>query len=230
MERVLISNVESSYGSKKVLRDINICAKQGECVGIVGANGSGKSTLLNILSGLRLKYKGNIYFDGQLVTHKNAKKMFISYIGYVPQENNLISELSVKDNLLIWYQDKKCLEYEVNEGFLNKLGIREMYNIKVNKLSGGMKKRVSIACAMAGNPSILILDEPGAALDLPGKDDIRKYLVMYKQMGGTVIIATHEESDLDICDKIYALNKGESREIDKCLRGEALLRKINYKE
>ena len=60
MERVLISNVESSYGSKKVLRDINICAKQGECVGIVGANGSGKSTLLNILSGLRLKYKGNI--------------------------------------------------------------------------------------------------------------------------------------------------------------------------
>lgn len=230
MERVLISNVESSYGSKKVLRDINICAKQGECVGIVGANGSGKSTLLNILSGLRLKYKGNIYFDGQLVTHKNAKKMFISYIGYVPQENNLISELSVKDNLLIWYQDKKCLEYEVNKGFLNKLGIREMYNIKVNKLSGGMKKRVSIACAMAGNPSILILDEPGAALDLPGKDDIRKYLVMYKQMGGTVIIATHEESDLDICDKIYALSKGESREIDKCLRGDDLLKEINYKE
>ena len=81
--------------------------------------------------------------------------------------------------------------------------------------------------ALAGNPVILILDEPDAALDLPGKADIRRYLAMYRQMGGTIILATHDETDLNLCDRVFALNGGMSREIDKTLRGDALLEQIS---
>ena len=230
MERISSSNIVSSYGKKIVLNGVNISAQAGQCVGIVGANGCGKSTLLNILSGLRRPDKGDIFFDGQRAYNKKNNKIFTAYVGYVPQENNLIPELTVKDNLIIWYRNKDYLEHEVKNGFLQTFGIENMYNMKAGTLSGGMKKRVSIACALAGNPPILILDEPDAALDLPGKDDIRNYLVMYKQMGGTLLLATHEESDLDICDRIYTLCNGKCKEIDKSIRGKALIQEINNKE
>ena len=230
MERILASGIESAYGRKNVLMGVDLAADAGQCVGIVGANGCGKSTLLNILAGLRDAKTGNIFFDGQRAEGRAARRLFQSYTGYVPQENNLIPELSVKDNLLIWYRDRRLLACELQEGFLRILGVDKMLLLKAGKLSGGMKKRVSIGCALAGNPPILILDEPDAALDLPGKADIRRYLILYKQRGGTILLATHEESDLDICDRIYALKGGRSREIDRTLRGEELLKRIMDKE
>lgn len=223
MERLQAVNIASSYGRKKVLCGVNIAAGAGQCVGIVGTNGCGKSTLLNILAGLRKADGGDIYFDGNPA---KGRQLFISYTGYVPQESNLIPELSVMDNLRLWYQDAEALRQSLEQGFLKALGVDRMCRLKAGKLSGGMKKRVSIGCALAGNPPILILDEPDAALDLPGKADIRKYLGMYKQMGGTVLIATHDESDLELCDRVFALSGGASKEIDRALRGEALLNQI----
>lgn len=230
MERILASGIESAYGRKTVLAGVDIAADAGQCIGIVGANGCGKSTLLNILAGLRDAKAGDIFFDGQKAQGRAGRRLFQGYTGYVPQENNLVPELSVKDNLLIWYRDRQLLARELQEGFLKVLGVDGMLSMKAGKLSGGMKKRVSIGCALAGNPPILILDEPDAALDLPGKADIRSYLILYKQRGGTILLATHEESDLDICDKIYALKGGRSKEIDRTLRGEELLKRMNDKE
>ena len=123
MERILVSDIVSSYGRRKVLNGVNICAHQGQCVGIVGANGCGKSTFFNILAGLRKADSGEIFFDGQKADKKNCKKLFNTYTGYVPQENNLIPELTVKDNLMIWYKDKVLLENELKNGFLQQFGI-----------------------------------------------------------------------------------------------------------
>ena len=223
MERIQAVNITSAYGKKRVLCGVNLSAGAGQCVGIVGTNGCGKSTLLNILSGLRKVDEGEIYFDGIKV---QGRKEFVDHVGYVPQESNLIPELSVMDNLRLWYKDANALRQSMEQGFLKALGIDSMCRLKTGKLSGGMRKRVSIGCALSGNPPILILDEPDAALDLPGKAEIRKYLGMYKQMGGTILIATHDEADLALCDRIYALNRGTSAEIDRSLRGEALLRAI----
>lgn len=223
MERLQAVNIASSYGRKKVLCGVNITAGAGQCVGIVGTNGCGKSTLLNILAGLRKADGGDIYFDGNPA---QGRQFFIRYVGYVPQESNLIPELSVMDNLRLWYQDAEMLRQSLAQGFLQALGVGQMCRLKAGKLSGGMRKRVSIGCALAGNPPVLILDEPDAALDLPGKADIRKYLCMYKQMGGTILLATHDEIDLDLCDRVFALNSGASKEIDRTLRGEALLNEI----
>lgn len=223
MERLQAVNIASSYGRKKVLCDVSITADAGQCVGIVGTNGCGKSTLLNILSGLRKADEGDIYFDG---TRAQGRQPFVRFVGYVPQENNLIPELCVMDNLRLWYQDAGMLQQSLEQGFLRVLGVDRMCRMRAGKLSGGMKKRVSIGCALAGNPPVLILDEPDAALDLPGKADIRRYLGMYKQMGGTILLATHDEIDLELCDRVYALNRGRSKEIDRALRGEELLNEI----
>jgi ABC-type multidrug transport system ATPase subunit len=105
-----------------------------------------------------------------------------------------------------------------------------MCNIKVHALSGGMKKRVSIGCALAGHPKLLILDEPDAALDLIGKADIRRYLSMYKERGGTVLIATHDEVSLSLCDRVYAIKEGRCQEIDGALQGDELLTKLKLED
>lgn len=223
MERLQAVDIAGSYGRKKVLCGVDIAAEAGQCVGIVGTNGCGKSTLLNILAGLRKADRGDIYFDGN---RAQGRQLFISYVGYVPQESSLIPELSVMDNLRLWYQDAGLLRQSLEQGFLRALGVDRMCRMKAGKLSGGMSKRVSIGCALAGNPPILILDEPDAALDLPGKADIRKYLGMYKQMGGTILLATHDEIDLELCDRVFALTGGVGKEIDRTLRGEDLLKQI----
>ena len=233
MERIIVTGIASAYGRKQVLNGVDLTAKAGECIGLVGANGCGKSTLLNILAGMRKADRGRILFDGQPAFDSDApqmpaskkyqKQFFIHYTGYVPQDSLLIEELTVLDNLLLWYGDRKLLEAELIQQPLCQLGLKELASLRVKKLSGGQKKRVSIGCALAGHPPILLLDEPGAALDLPGKAEVRRYLQSYKALGGTIMIATHEESDLELCDRVYALKNGISREISPSLRGEALM-------
>lgn len=230
MERIRAAGIESAYGRRRVLRGVDLSVEAGQCAGIVGANGCGKSTLLNILAGLRRADRGAVFFDGKAAEGRQRRELFLQYTGYVPQESNLIPELSVGDNLLLWYADKALLERELSQGFLHVLGLDRMVCLKAGKLSGGMKKRVSIGCAMAGNPPVLLLDEPGAALDLPGKAEVRRYLEFYKKAGGTMLIATHEESELDLCDRVYALTEGRCKEIDRTLRGEALTDAIQNKE
>ena len=88
------------------------------------------------------------------------------------------------------------------------LGIGEFINVPVNKMSGGMKKRLSIGCSVAKHPKILLLDEPCAALDLVCKQSINEYLVRFKESGGTLILTTHDESELSLCDSIYILKDG----------------------
>lgn len=226
MERISVKGIASFYGKKQVLKQVSFQAEAGTCTALIGANGCGKSTLLNILAGLRAPQQGTIAFDGCEAVGKEGKELFLSYIGYVPQENNLIPELTVKDNLLLWYQDKKALEQELERGFLHMLGLQDMLTLRTGKLSGGMKKRVSIGCALAGNPSVLLLDEPNAALDLPGKADIRSYLSFYKEQGGTIIMATHEECDLELCEQVLCLKNGECHAIENTLRGQELLQQM----
>lgn len=222
MNKISVQHLKSKYGKKQVLTDVNLEIETGQCVGILGANGCGKSTLLSVLAGVRRPDGGSIFFQGKEMTGKQGQKVWKSFAGYVPQEDFLLPELTVWDNLLLFYVDRDILRRELEQGFLGALGLQQMCRIKVSRLSGGMKKRTSIGCALAGKPPVLILDEPGAALDIPGRLEIRRYLKMYKETGGTVILATHEESDLDLCDQLYVLGNGKCRRIDTTVRGEAL--------
>lgn len=218
-----VENITKSYGRHKVLKGADFSCAKGQCIGIVGVNGSGKSTLLSVIAGTQKPDSGAVTAYG---TDLLKNKSFISKcIGYVPQENPLIEDLTVMDNLKLWYCDSPYdLKTELESGFLQKLGIDEYCKKTVKKLSGGMKKRVSVAIAVHNKPGILLLDEPGAALDLLAKKTIRDYLKWYLSTGGTVIIVTHDNEELDMCDTLYLMSDGRLKEADRRLRGEALLK------
>ena len=190
---------------KQVLKDICFTAEAGQCIGIVGANGTGKSTLLSILAGVQKADEGNIFYQGKDLLLKENRKELHRLTGYVPQENPLLEELSAWDNLRLWYLDKDILEKELSEGSLADFAPEQILKIPVRKLSGGWKKRVSIACALAQNPEILLMDEPTAALDMPCKQNIRSLLQKSRETGKIVIFSTHDETELRMCDKLYIL-------------------------
>ncbi len=227
---ITVTDITSSYGRKKILNGVSFEALRGDCVGIVGANGCGKSTLLSILAGTLKPKSGSVLYYGREAWKDNGSgrmrgslEVIRKMTGYVPQENPLIPELTVYDNLRLWYPDRKLLQQELEQGFLSLLGVGEFSEKQVSRLSGGMKKRVSIGIAMAGMPPVLLLDEPSAALDLVCKEDIRKYLQVYLERKGTVVITTHEESELDLCSKLYVMKDGRLKETDRELRGGALV-------
>ena len=206
-----IRSMRKSYGKNAPLKDVSFEVQGGQCVAILGKNGSGKSTLLSILAGVRRCDGGEFSLDGKNLLRN--KKLHSVSVGYVPQGTPLLDELSARDNLLLWY-DKKTLARELEDGVLKMLGIDEFINVPVRKMSGGMKKRLSIGCSVAKHPPLLLLDEPCAALDLVCKQSILDYMTEFKSRGGTIILATHDESDLSVCDRIYILKDGALKQYE----------------
>lgn len=222
---IQVNEIYKSYGKKHVLKGASFYVKKGECVSIVGGNGCGKSTLLSILSGAGKATSGEILYDG--VNPITNPKLFSKYVGYIPQENPLMDKLSVLDNLKFWYcESDRHLKDDLINGIPAKFGLTSYKNYPVEKLSGGMKKRLSIACSIAKNPPILILDEPGASLDILCKEDIKHYLKSYLSDGGTVILTSHEEGELSICDRMYLLSDGILTELPDKPTGHKLMERI----
>jgi ABC-2 type transport system ATP-binding protein len=200
-----IKNINKSYGKHKVLKGVDFTVEPGEIVGILGENGSGKSTLLTILAGLQRPNSGFFNIDGKDLLKKT--KLRNELVSYVPQETPLITELTAWDNLRMWYPAEK-LKKELEGGFLAMLGINQFIKVPVNQMSGGMKKRLTIGCAINSNPKLLLLDEPTAALDLVCKERIYTYFEQFKRQGGSLIIATHEVQEIELCDKCFILKQG----------------------
>lgn len=203
---VQIRQIHKKYRNKKVLTDISLTAQGGSCIGILGCNGSGKSTLLSILAGVLNPDGGSFLCDGKDLFRDHGLRSRM--VGYVPQGTPLIEELSAKDNLLLWYNPQQ-LEEELKNGVLKLLGIDGFLKTPVRKMSGGMKKRLSIGCAVAGHPPILLLDEPTAALDLVCKQSIAAYLQQHKRSGGLLLLTTHDVLELELCDSWYIIRNGK---------------------
>ena len=198
---ITIENVSVKY-KKTVLKDVNIKASNGECIGLLGLNGSGKSTLLSAIAGIKKPASGKITTEGK--------------IGFVTQENALIDELTAYDNILMWTSMKKDDIMKALQGpELSILKVSDFINVKVRNMSGGMKKRLALASVIITGPDILLMDEPLAALDIPAKSDILKFIDAFKANGGIIFIASHEAEVFDHCDKVYHLKDGKLIQIDK---------------
>ena len=203
--KIEIKGIQKKYGFKQILKDINLSVEAGKCIGILGSNGCGKSTLLSILAGVQPADKGEfLYNDKNLFKYSHQRSQLV---GYVPQGTPLINELTARDNLFLWYKRDE-LEKELKDGVLAMLGINEFLKTPVSKMSGGMKKRLSIGCAIYNRPPILILDEPMAALDIACKQRIFEYLQKHKRDGGIVLLATHDMLELNLCDEWYIIKDG----------------------
>lgn len=202
---VELVGIKKAYQRRPVLKEVSLSVQQGSCVGIVGSNGSGKSTLLSVLAGVRKADGGAFLCDGvDLFRHPGR---IPETLGYVPQSDPLMEELTAWDNLRMWC-GRERLRKSLSNGALKLLGVDGFLRTPVHRMSGGMKKRLSIGCAVASDPAILLLDEPSAALDPVCKENIRRYLEAYRQAGGIILMATHDAQDLELCDACYILQGG----------------------
>lgn len=191
---ITVSNISKKYKSQIVLENVSFHVRGGETVGILGRNGCGKTTLLSIIAGIEKADSGKVIFS-----EPGGRAL----VGYVPQVNPLIEDASVADNLGLWINERK----RVNDA-LEVFDFKDISNKKVSKLSGGMKRRVAIMCALSNSPRLLILDEPTASLDIEYKQLIHNMMRNFTGDGGTILLVTHEQEEIEMCDRCYYLNEG----------------------
>ena len=199
-----VSGIEKSFGSNKVLRGASFSAVQGSAVAILGGNGSGKSTLLRILAGVLKADAGSAVISGD---GASKPRPVAELSAYVPQTAPLLEELSALDNLRLWY-GRKALEESLDTGWLKELGVGEFLKTRADRLSGGMRKRLALGCAMAREPRVLLLDEPTSALDLAAKDRVCGYFAEFCRRGGIAVMATHDPMEMELCGSLLLLKDG----------------------
>lgn len=223
-----VKQISKKYGKKQILKDISFQTEKGKCIGIIGANGCGKSTLLRILSGAEKPDSGSIIVDGKKLTYGNGN--LSGQVGYVPQENALMEELSVKDNMELFIAlGKGKTDKDYIEALCRQFSVTEFMKEKVAKLSGGMKKRVSIVCALISRPRILILDEPSAALDLVFKEELKESIKTFIKNDGTVILSSHDKGEIENCDELYVIKDGTIVPVEESLSLEEMIAKYMQK-
>lgn len=215
-------NICKTYGKKKVLANLSFVAEKGKCTGFIGANGCGKSTLFRILAGIEKADSGVISVYGKEILR--PERELAEYVGYLPQENALMEDLTVKDNIALYRAlCRKKADTDYLKELYERFSIGEFEREKVKRLSGGMKKRVSIVCALLHRPEILIMDEPGAALDLVFKEELKEYIREFMKEGGSVLISSHDQGEVELCDRLFAIRNGEASAIPPHLTMENMI-------
>lgn len=199
-----------SYGTKQVVNELSFEIKKGEILCLLGPNGAGKSTTINIICGLLGFDSGTIWWDGKEV--RNCLNQFKEKLGVVPQELAIYEDLSAIKNATFFaslYGLKgQQLKRKVKQA-LEFVGLWERRNDKVNTFSGGMKRRLNIACAIAHNPELLIMDEPTVGIDPQSRNHILASIKRLKQEGMTILYTTHYMEEVEeISDRILIMDDG----------------------
>ena len=201
-----VDGISKSYSGARILSPISFCLPAGCCIGITGENGSGKSTLLRLLAQVENPDTGDIRHDGRSVL---ADRSFLRQnLGYVPQDSDLMEELTVREHLQLW-QSAYGLRGPIPEEVTALLDLDPMMKKKIRHLSGGMKRRVSIATALIHSPSILIMDEATAGLDREYAGRLLRWLEAYLAKGGSIIWCSHHKEELDrLCGACIRIHQG----------------------
>ncbi len=196
----------------KILNDISFTIQAGEFVAIVGGSGAGKTTLLDAITAKRKCTSGSIFYD--LNNYYRFQQSYQKIVGYVPQKDIMHEDLTVKKTLYYYSFIKmkhKLTKREISDRIdqvLADVSLTEKKNLKVSKLSGGQKKRVSIAMELMTNPKVLFLDEPTSGLSPDLDYEIMELLYQISRKGRTVIVITHNMENVDRCDKLAFLGVG----------------------
>ena len=206
-------NLAKSYKNRQVVKDVSLTVKTGQVVGLLGPNGAGKTTTFYMVVGLVKSDKGHIFIDDDDLTadpmHLRARKG----IGYLPQEASIFRKLSVHDNIMAVLQTRKELTKEQRdqelEHLLEEFHITHIRDSQGMSLSGGERRRVEIARALAANPKFILLDEPFAGVDPISVIDIKKIIEQLKSRGLGVLITDHNVREtLDVCEHAYIVSHG----------------------
>lgn len=214
MATLIAENLAKAYKGRRVVENVSLTVNSGEIVGLLGPNGAGKTTTFYMVVGIVQRDSGRIVIDEEdislLPLHERARRG----IGYLPQEASIFRRLSVYDNLMAVLQIRKDLTAEQQDDRANEL-MEEFHIIHLRdslgqSLSGGERRRVEIARALAANPKFILLDEPFAGVDPISVLDIKKIIEHLRDSGLGVLITDHNVREtLDVCERAYIVSQGQ---------------------
>ncbi len=224
-----VQNVSKSFGTHVVLDNINLDINSGEIIGIIGASGAGKTTFLNALIGFIQPDKGDILFRlDHLLSYRNSyiyrsvfkKQQLVKKVyGFASQQPSFYDELTTKENM-VYFGLLHNLNMDAvrsnSETLLNLMDLKKSSDILAKNLSGGMERRLDIACALMHDPDVLILDEPTADLDPLLRNHIWELVRKINQKGTTIILSSHHLTELEVlCDRVVIIKEGKVLAIGK---------------
>ena len=212
--RLEANDLTKSYRGRRVVDGISLSVEQGEIVGLLGPNGAGKTTSFYLIVGLVSADSGTIGIDSQDITSLPIHRRAQQGLGYLPQEASVFRQLSVKENLMAILETRKDLsaaaKLERCETLMREFHITHLADALGQALSGGERRRVEIARALATEPDFILLDEPFAGVDPISIADIKGIISHLKDRGIGVLITDHNVREtLDICERAYIVNAGK---------------------
>ena len=208
------TNLHKSYRKKEVVRGVNIEVEPGQVVGLLGPNGAGKTTCFYMIVGLIPTDKGSITVDDVDITHKPVNVRSSLGLGYLPQEASVFRKLSVRDNIMAILELRRDLDLnernEMLQTLMEELGVSHLSEQMGQVLSGGERRRVEIARALAARPRFILLDEPFAGVDPISVREIQGIIKQLTDQNIGVLITDHNVREmLGICHHAYILNDGQ---------------------
>ena len=214
MTQLKAQHLAKAYKGRKVVKDVSLAVKQGQIVGLLGPNGAGKTTSFYMIVGLVPQDQGSVTIDDKDISDQAMHQRAKMGIGYLPQEASIFRKLSVTDNILAVLELRPELdEAQRNQELEKLLGEFQIEHIRHNlgmSLSGGERRRVEIARALANNPDYILLDEPFAGVDPISVNEIKQIIQQLKQRGLGVLITDHNVREtLSVCEHAYIVNAGE---------------------
>ena len=209
-----VKNIHKTYARREVVNDVSFSVKAGEIVGLLGPNGAGKTTCFYITCGLVRSNKGEVFLNHKSIGNMPMHKRANLGLGYLPQEPSIFRKLSVENNILAILELNKSLPTKQRkhrlEELLSELNIEHVRHIKGITLSGGERRRVEIARALAMDPKFLLLDEPFAGIDPISVGDLQEIIFQLRNKGIGILITDHNYREmLDTCNYSYVLHSGK---------------------
>ncbi|MEW6712996.1 MAG: LPS export ABC transporter ATP-binding protein, partial [Candidatus Riflebacteria bacterium] len=213
VDEITVHGVCKTYKKRTVVNNVSLNIKKGEIVGLLGPNGAGKTTTFYMVVGLIKPDTGMVKFNNQDITHKAMYQRARMGIGYLPQEASVFRKLTVRENIWLILEGLNIPEeekYERLESLLEDLDIARISDSRGYALSGGERRRVEIARALAAEPSFILLDEPFAGVDPIAVQDIQSIVIKLQKKGLGLLITDHNVREtLAIVDRAYIMNLGQ---------------------
>ena len=210
---IIINNISKSYADIQALKDISLSINKGELFGLIGPDGAGKTTLIRILMTLLLPDFGNATMNGLDVV--NDFKSIRRIVGYMPGRFSLYQDLSVEENLN-FFATVFGTTVEENYDLIRDIyyQIEPFKNRRAGKLSGGMKQKLALSCALIHKPKILVLDEPTTGVDAVSRKEFWDMLKKLQQKGITIVVSTPYMDEATLCDRVALIQKGIILDVD----------------
>ena len=204
---IVVQNLDKFFGKQKALKNVNLSIVKGQIYGLLGPNGAGKTTLIRCLIGATKPTKGNLMVLGFSPT--SQKTQVRGLIGYMPQTPALYEDLTAFENIRFFsYPNRKENFTKRINDVIEFVGLTKRAHDQVYKFSGGMKQRVSLACALVHHPQILLLDEPTTGIDPKLRETFWQHFRDLTQQGTTILVSTHQMSEAMYCDRLAILHEG----------------------